>query len=312
MQKSNASGWQIIALASQISQTKPFACKTHAQDYVLFRDNKNVVRALEDRCIHRRARLSSGRVTEQGLLQCPYHGWAYEGRQGRCKLIPNFAAGERISADAKVKAFVVKEREGFIWLCDNAQVPAKPQVFKAVKLPALSSQSEGHTLLCIPLQGFWEALLDDPSLVAEIKGIDLITGNILGEPVVTSEGLTVEWSAKWRASASKNKTPSDFPLILCVRLAADCTSAVIELRDLDNQLLLSAVIAAIEADVYVTKLLWRWVSLPENRLTGIKTAALKKAVDELEFAIKAEIPAEKLINTHRYVSAIWHQRLHAV
>jgi nitrite reductase/ring-hydroxylating ferredoxin subunit len=312
MPNSHVSGWHIIALASQVNQKAPFACKTPAQDYALFRDKKNIVRALEDRCIHRRAPLSLGRVTEQGLLQCPYHGWAYEGRQGLCKLIPNFSAGEHISASMQVKAFAVKESEGFIWLSDNVKTPVNKHAFKAVKLPALSLPSQGEQLLCIPLQGFWDALLDDPSLVAEIKGIGIVTGNMLGEPAKTNNGLTVEWSAAWRVTASKNKTPSDFPLILCVRLAAGSVSAMIELRDSNNQLLLSAVIAAVKADAYVTKVLWRWVSLPVSKVTGSKTATLKKAIDQLQFAIKAEIPAEKLMNTHRYVSAIWHQQLNVV
>ena len=41
----------------------------------------------EDRCPHRLAPLSEGRVNESGLLECPYHGWAFSGN-GDCEVIP--------------------------------------------------------------------------------------------------------------------------------------------------------------------------------------------------------------------------------
>ena len=41
----------------------------------------------EDKCPHRLAPLSEGRVNEEGLLECPYHGWAFSG-EGKCEVIP--------------------------------------------------------------------------------------------------------------------------------------------------------------------------------------------------------------------------------
>jgi phenylpropionate dioxygenase-like ring-hydroxylating dioxygenase large terminal subunit len=41
----------------------------------------------EDKCPHRLAPLSEGRVNEDGLLECPYHGWAFSG-DGNCEVIP--------------------------------------------------------------------------------------------------------------------------------------------------------------------------------------------------------------------------------
>lgn len=43
--------------------------------------------AYVDRCPHRAAALSEGRMTASGHLQCAYHGWTF-GRDGSCLNIP--------------------------------------------------------------------------------------------------------------------------------------------------------------------------------------------------------------------------------
>ena len=46
------------------------------QSLVIWWDPKaETWRVFADRCPHRLAPLSEGRVTEDGLLECPYHGW---------------------------------------------------------------------------------------------------------------------------------------------------------------------------------------------------------------------------------------------
>lgn len=42
---------------------------------------------LSDRCSHRLAALSEGRITDDGCLECPYHGWAFT-ETGACDRIP--------------------------------------------------------------------------------------------------------------------------------------------------------------------------------------------------------------------------------
>ncbi|MBJ7900224.1 MAG: Rieske 2Fe-2S domain-containing protein [Cyanobacteria bacterium RI_101] len=49
-------------------------------------------RAHRDQCPHRLAPLSQGRVNEKGLLECPYHGWAFNG-EGTCQEIPQQPSG---------------------------------------------------------------------------------------------------------------------------------------------------------------------------------------------------------------------------
>ncbi|NIO07248.1 MAG: Rieske 2Fe-2S domain-containing protein, partial [Deltaproteobacteria bacterium] len=53
---------------------------------VLFRDRHGKVGLLVDRCPHRGASLSYGRVEERGLA-CAYHGWLFDGK-GNCLETP--------------------------------------------------------------------------------------------------------------------------------------------------------------------------------------------------------------------------------
>jgi len=55
---------------------------------VLKRPGDEGVVALRDRCPHRAAALSEGRMTPDGPLQCAYHGWSFDGQSGICTNIP--------------------------------------------------------------------------------------------------------------------------------------------------------------------------------------------------------------------------------
>ena len=61
------------------------------RDYVVWRDGDAAVVAAPDRCPHREAPLSLGRLVD-GDLECAYHGWRF-GRGGRCVLVPSAADG---------------------------------------------------------------------------------------------------------------------------------------------------------------------------------------------------------------------------
>jgi vanillate O-demethylase monooxygenase subunit len=78
---------------------------------VLFRDNTGAVVALEDRCVHRHAPLSLGKVESQGL-RCRYHGLLFA-PDGKCLHIPGQTF---IPPNAFVTTYPVLERHGWIWV----------------------------------------------------------------------------------------------------------------------------------------------------------------------------------------------------
>ncbi len=85
------------------------------ESIVLFRTEDGIVRALIDRCTHRFAPLSQGRLCADRVV-CPYHGMEYDW-SGKCVRIPG---QDRIPAQARVKSFPVLERYGliFVWMGD--------------------------------------------------------------------------------------------------------------------------------------------------------------------------------------------------
>ncbi len=86
--------------------------------YALWRDADGTPRALRDRCPHRHAPLSKGRVRPDGRLACGYHGWHFDG-EGRCMspAVPKLECG--------VESYAVVEELGWLWLARRgAELPA--------------------------------------------------------------------------------------------------------------------------------------------------------------------------------------------
>lgn len=112
--------WYVAASSAELRH-KPLAVRLMDEDLVLFRDGNGSPAALRDRCPHRNAQLSSGRV-ERGVLRCPYHGWAFDAR-GSCVDVPSLCAGERIPPGSSVPTFAVREQEGYVWVNLGEQAP---------------------------------------------------------------------------------------------------------------------------------------------------------------------------------------------
>lgn len=80
------------------------------QPLFLFRDKAGLPKALLDRCPHRFAPLSAGRVDE-GVVTCGYHGLAFDG-SGACVHNPHGP----VTRTMRVADFPVMERHDAIWV----------------------------------------------------------------------------------------------------------------------------------------------------------------------------------------------------
>lgn len=105
--------WTPVALASELARDKPLAVRVAGEPVVLFRDaTRATVHALIDRCPHRGAALSLGRV-DDGCLRCPFHGWRFGG-DGACHEVPWHPDAKREHLSAT--ALAAREVGGFIWI----------------------------------------------------------------------------------------------------------------------------------------------------------------------------------------------------
>lgn len=105
--------WHVVARISEIRQGDVKAVRLLGRDLVLWR-NADVVHAWLDKCSHRGAKLSLGRVRGDCLI-CPYHGWCYDG-SGACTLIPSHPE-ETPGIGATAKVYRARVQYGFVWVC---------------------------------------------------------------------------------------------------------------------------------------------------------------------------------------------------
>jgi phenylpropionate dioxygenase-like ring-hydroxylating dioxygenase large terminal subunit len=109
------------------------------QDWVIWWDTLAATwRVFDDHCPHRLAPLSQGRIAEDGLLECPYHGWAFNG-SGACDRIPQQVAGgeaER-SRRACVRSLPTAVRQGLLFV-----YPGNPEQAKTTKVPIVDPLEE--------------------------------------------------------------------------------------------------------------------------------------------------------------------------
>ena len=80
--------WYPIYFVDDLDKSKLTRFTLLDTDLVIWWDKSaGTWQVFEDKCPHRLAPLSEGRVNELGLLECPYHGWAFSG-EGNCEVIP--------------------------------------------------------------------------------------------------------------------------------------------------------------------------------------------------------------------------------
>ncbi|NMG65590.1 Rieske 2Fe-2S domain-containing protein [Azoarcus indigens] len=102
--------WYVAAWSDEIGDG--LFSRTLLDTPILFyRDTAGRVVALDNRCCHRAAPLSLGRL-EGDCVRCMYHGLKFD-PSGRCVEIP---MQEHIPPQARVRAYPVEERSRWVWI----------------------------------------------------------------------------------------------------------------------------------------------------------------------------------------------------
>lgn len=295
--QSRAAAWQPLSLSSHLDATAPRGRILAGRRYALFRDRTGIPRVLEDRCAHRKAPLSLGRITPEGWLECPYHGWSYSGENGDCLRIPNLASHETIPGKYCVGHFACAERDGLIFLWDGPPTGADTSRLPDCPVPPGKARGEGESLITLPWPNLVATLLDAPSLLLDIPGVTLIDAHLQGEPVEEGGQLVVERAADWTATARRGRrTPAEYPLALRLALAREGRAARISLCEPGgNRVLLSAGLHMAPATECVSALYWRWSATPPGG----------KAAGKLAFSLRPGVDPAALVAVHPYVSSVF-------
>jgi len=110
--------WYPIYYVKDLDKKQPQRFTLIEQDLVIWWDkNQQEWRVFEDKCPHRLAPLSEGRLNESGHLECPYHGWSFSGG-GNCEFIPQQPENSQANTSRRacVRSFPTAIRQGLLFV----------------------------------------------------------------------------------------------------------------------------------------------------------------------------------------------------
>ncbi|WP_197064772.1 Rieske 2Fe-2S domain-containing protein [Leptolyngbya sp. KIOST-1] len=142
-----AEAWYPVAYLEDLDKSRPSRFTLLDRGLVIWWDpNQSSWRVFEDKCPHRLAPLSEGRVNEAGLLECPYHGWAFSG-SGSCEQIPQ--ASDDVQAQLSNRSCAValptSAKQGLLFV-----YPGKAEHAPKVEVPIIgpvADQPDGWVIL---------------------------------------------------------------------------------------------------------------------------------------------------------------------
>ncbi len=131
--------WYPIHYIDDLDKSKLTRFTILNKDIVIWWDKQTSSwRVFEDKCPHRLVPLSEGRIAEDGLLECPYHGWAFSGN-GNCERIPQQPEGTKAetSQRACVKSFPITVKQGLLFI-----FPGNPENAENIQVPIIEAIEE--------------------------------------------------------------------------------------------------------------------------------------------------------------------------
>ncbi|KAF7120415.1 hypothetical protein RHSIM_Rhsim13G0101100 [Rhododendron simsii] len=146
--------WYPVSLIEDLNPGIPTPFQLLNRDLVLWFDpSQSQWVAFDDKCPHRLAPLSEGRIDENGHLQCSYHGWSFDGC-GSCTGIPQASSeGPEARAVRSPRAcatrFPTMVSQGllFVWPDENGWERAQ-----ATKPPMLPDDFENPEYSTVTIQ----------------------------------------------------------------------------------------------------------------------------------------------------------------
>ncbi len=106
--------WYVILESREVGKKKPIKVTRLSQTLMLWRNEKGNVNCISDKCCHRGASLSCGKIVADNV-ECPFHGFQFGG-DGKVKLIPANGKNASIPESQQVKAYETYEKYGLIWM----------------------------------------------------------------------------------------------------------------------------------------------------------------------------------------------------
>ena len=108
--------WYPVAFLRDLDPKRPTPFTLMGHDLVLwFERSSSQWRAFADVCPHRLVPLSDGRLNEAGELECPYHGWSFNG-EGHCTAIPQASESSTIGQRSRCRSYATATGQGLLFV----------------------------------------------------------------------------------------------------------------------------------------------------------------------------------------------------
>ncbi len=102
--------WYVVAEPRELSARRPNSLRRHGREWVVWRKADGSWLMKQDRCPHRSARLSQGKIHNDCVV-CPFHGFRFDST-GRCSHVPEMG---REAPGLKIESHTLYEAHGFLW-----------------------------------------------------------------------------------------------------------------------------------------------------------------------------------------------------
>ena len=132
--------WYPVAYLKDLERSRPTAFTLLGNDLVIWWDaGGEQWRAFADVCPHRLVPLSEGRLNGAGELECPYHGWSFNGA-GHCTAIPQACDdGPARGRRSACQRYATAAAQGLLFV-----FAGDPEAAASVPLPLVPALSEAE------------------------------------------------------------------------------------------------------------------------------------------------------------------------
>jgi phenylpropionate dioxygenase-like ring-hydroxylating dioxygenase large terminal subunit len=177
--------WYVAAWSDDLADGQLLARTILKEPVVLYRKSDGHVAALQDRCPHRFAPLSMGKIVHGDSLQCPYHGLEFNSA-GACVLNPH--GTKNIPPRARVRSYPVTEKHKAIWIWMGE---GAPDLSKVPDFSVLDNVPEMHATKRdrITIRANYELIIDN---LLDLSHGSFLHEGILGNSETVEAEITVE------------------------------------------------------------------------------------------------------------------------
>lgn len=177
--------WWVAMWSQDLRPGELLARRIMNEPLVFYRTGDGRPAALLDRCAHRWAPLSLGKLVAEDRLACPYHGLEY-GPDGMCARNPH--PNYKIPAAMRVRSYPLAEKHSIIWIWMGDGAPDESLIpdFSPLDPDAPAPAGRRDHLL---MSASWDLIMDN---LLDLSHVAYLHDGTLGNPSFVEAEILVE------------------------------------------------------------------------------------------------------------------------